>query len=122
MKTSNQSSQEVGKTFGNYLLQMPLSLLAGNMEKTISGLVEALRCENIPVGIVWRGKELLKNGTIRVHCANGGLFIVPHWEREAIKAVIALTDFHDFTTLPVEQVRQLIWNKANNSNGAKVSI
>lgn len=121
MNTINKSSQEIGHDMAVNLLSMPLGMVPLHIEGVIASLVEGVRCENIPVGIVHRGCETLRNGTIRLHCAKGQQFIIPHWEKEALQAVKSLIHFHDLEKLEAAAVRQMIQTKVNG-NGAKISV
>lgn len=116
MNTKEKTSEEIGKEIAGAILQMPLAGVPGNLQNMIAGIIEAVRCDLVPCGIVFRGKENLPNGTVRLHCKDGN-FIVPYFQKNALRAVFLLHSLHDFSLLPTAQVMQLINNKiAANGN------
>lgn len=116
MNTKEKTSEEIGKEIAGAILQMPLAGVPGNLQNMIAGIIEAVRCENVLRGFEFKGKENLPNGTVRLHC-NDGDFIVPYFQKNALKAITALHGLHDFSTMPTAHAMQLLNNKiAANGN------
>lgn len=116
MNTKEKTSEQIGEEIAASILAMPLAGVQGNLKNMVAGIVEAVRCESVNRGVEYKGKENLANGTVRLHCLDGD-FIIPYFQKNAIKAVTALHGFHDFSAMPVANVMQLINNKiAANGN------
>jgi len=111
MNTKEQTSTEIADNALKIIHQQPSINLFIVTRQIIAELVEVVRAESVPTGIMYRGKENLKFGAVRLHCRDG-VFIVPSFQTDAIKAVDKLLLVHDFSLLEVKVAGDLIHNKA----------
>lgn len=114
MNTKNKTTEQLAGELAQHLLNMPLGLAPQIMQTMLGGYLEAVRCENIPAGIFVRGKENLRNGSVRVHCKDD-FFIIPYFDKDVLKAITQLHQLHDFSTMEKMKVLELLQNRVTTN-------
>lgn len=114
MNTKGKTSEQLAEELAKAILNVPLGIAPQMIAFMLGGIIEAVRCENVPAGIFVRGKENLLNGSVRVHCKDD-FFIIPYFDKDTLKAVTQLHQLHDFSVLDKAHVLQLLQNRVTTN-------